>query len=102
MTSEHSRDSEDRLGRILLDLMEASEAARPVDRSAVLAAHPEFASELVEYFDNREEIERVTAPLRQAVTGSDTLVPGTRATTPGPPTTFGDYELLGELGRGGM
>src|SRR5262245_23793657 len=100
-------DREARLGEVLAALLEAGERGEPLDRSGWLARHPEFAAELSAFFASAERLRGVAAPLRQAL-GSDT--PSPRITVPsvdgmpaeGGRQDFGDYELLGEIGRGGM
>src|SRR5262245_54077275 len=87
-------DREEKLAEILLEYVEAVQAGRAPDRDALLLRHPEFASDISEFFAGRDQVERLAAPLRQAVglqlgpvEGSDRL---------------GDFRLLRELGRGGM
>src|SRR5262249_38047886 len=88
------------------------ETGRPIDRNQWLAAHPEYAEELAEFFDEEEHLWELAAPLRAPVETARTYPsapPGTlfssdsrgleddRTSEP-----FGDYELLEEMGRGGM
>jgi WD40 repeat protein/tRNA A-37 threonylcarbamoyl transferase component Bud32 len=101
-------EREQRLGEIAFACLKALEGGQPVDRQEISARYPEFAAELAEFFDGREELERLVAPLRAGVTAPTT--PKADATveelTPSPGATerrsFADYELLAEIGRGGM
>ena len=106
---------EERLQAILLAYVEAAEAGRPPDRQRLLVAHPEFAAELADFFAGQDQVDGLAAPLR-AVAQAAQLAPLAAADTPppGPDGTavlpaaggagcfVGAYELLGELGRGGM
>jgi eukaryotic-like serine/threonine-protein kinase len=100
-------DRESLLGEILAALIEAEEAGQPLDRAEWLARHPGFAAELTEFFESEDRLDSVAAPLRAAV-GLDTPGPAvTRSDGDGAAVVrvgqgFGDYELLAELGRGGM
>jgi serine/threonine-protein kinase len=100
-------EREDRLGEILAALLEAQESATPLERTLWLARYPEFAAELNEFFASADRLHSVAAPLRAAV-GADT--PLHRTTVPdGDDSTpervgqsIGDYQVLEEIGRGGM
>jgi WD40 repeat protein len=108
-------EREQRLRAVLLDYVEAVERGQDPDRAALLARYPEFAAELREFFAGRDQFDRLASPLRsasQAVRGAPGS-PGDRSTDPEgsaaggpasgtPARSFGDYEVLGELGRGGM
>src|SRR6202012_469752 len=69
-----------------------------------LARHPEWADELSAFFDNLDHIGLIAAPLR-AYPGPE-VIPFPSADASGMPGDrigyFGDYELIRELGRGGM
>jgi serine/threonine-protein kinase len=99
----HPLDKEDRLGAALARCLEAVDRGE-ADLPSLLLEYPEFATELVEFFDDQVRVERLAAPLR----GTGSIQPGeTRAdaAAPGaavPPRSIGDYEILDELGRGGM
>jgi outer membrane protein assembly factor BamB/tRNA A-37 threonylcarbamoyl transferase component Bud32 len=102
---------ERRLQEVLVAYIEAAEAGQSVDRDALVARYPEFAGELSEFFAGRAGIERLAEPLRarapappnSADTGSQapTLAPAGPSAATGP-GSFGDYELLEEIARGGM
>src|SRR5262249_3822850 len=70
---------------------------------------PEFVAELTEFFDDQARVDRLAAPLREArwnrtpVPRAETIAHaegGHRAAAP--LGSFEDYEILDELGRGGM
>src|SRR5262249_6345784 len=70
-----------------------------------LARHPELADELAAFFANRDALERQAAPWRpRPAEGESTLAEGeSGVAAPGTKARyFGDYELLGEIARGGM
>jgi serine/threonine-protein kinase len=103
---------EERWGEALAACLEAVENSGETDRAALLAGHPEFADELAAFFARRDRVERLVAPLRTVVANDSTARSSTgtafppaapEAPLPGAEARpFGDYELLEELGRGGM
>jgi tetratricopeptide (TPR) repeat protein/tRNA A-37 threonylcarbamoyl transferase component Bud32 len=104
---------DERWGDALADCLEALESGRVIDRTRLLARYPEFVAELRQFFERRDRVERVVAPLRMAVQERPTPVPPDdspdtdsggpqRTVTDAAGRSFGDYEILGELGRGGM
>jgi serine/threonine-protein kinase len=80
------------LDAVLATLLELYESGQTPDRLEWLAEYPQFASELQELFDSRDRVEPWAAPLRAVVKPSPEL----------PPPAVDDYEILGEIGRGGM
>jgi serine/threonine-protein kinase len=95
---------EERLGQLFSEWLEAVEQGRAPDRKEWLARHPEFAAELAEFLAAEEHLQALAAPLREATRAA--LVPWGSPTAGGSapdlPAAFGDYELLEEIGRGGM
>src|SRR5580704_933552 len=93
-----------RLEQVLADYLHAVENGQPLDRSALIAAHPDLADDLQAFFRNRDSIDRLAEPLKQAaeaptiagISGSGTVQTATTV------RYFGDYELLAEIARGGM
>src|SRR5260370_23345069 len=92
-------EGELRLGEIAFACLKAREAGQPLDRQDVLARHPEFAAELAEFLARLEDVDRVAAPLREAVRPTATLPrardaplgPGQPSLPPRETPSFGDY-----------
>src|SRR4051812_5707972 len=100
--AEEGTGREDRLAEILLEYIEGRGTGRRAGRDELIARHPEFAADLREFFAGRDQVERVAAPLRDALdlvaSGAGPLaVP--HADQPG---TLGDFRIVREVGRGGM
>jgi serine/threonine protein kinase len=116
MTQNHPEQSrEDLLNEVLLAYVEAREAGTEPNRAELLAAHPELHDDLVAFFASHDEVERLTAPLRDCRLPiadcrmddqgtADNLL----ATIHNPQSTIpelgqlGDFRLIREVGRGGM
>ncbi len=107
-------DHEYQLQQILLNYLESAERGVPLDSAEVLARHPEFAPELKEFLETHLRLQDLTAPVRRLsqtlvqtihsrwtpqLAGDTTIVK--KAPAP-PPRTVGDYEIVGEIARGGM
>ena len=96
-----TRHVDRRLFKVLGDYYDAAEAGPPLDRDALVARHPDLAAGLRAFFADLDRIDRQAAPLRLAQ-DPDATAPSAAA-GPGPVGDyFGDYELLEEMGRGGM
>jgi serine/threonine-protein kinase len=105
---------EERLHEVLLAYTEAEERGETPDQAKWLAHHPEFATELRQYFANRERMRVLAGPLRAVQPDSLPTMPphGEPASTDLDfvvtdavqqfPRRFAEYDLLGNLGRGGM
>jgi eukaryotic-like serine/threonine-protein kinase len=99
---------DDLLDEIVVDYLEAVEAGRTPDRAALLARYPALADKLAAFFRNQDRFDALVSPLRAERSGSfsrgrdDETPPWPSTSEPLVGTTFGPYELLGELGRGGM
>jgi tetratricopeptide (TPR) repeat protein/tRNA A-37 threonylcarbamoyl transferase component Bud32 len=111
MASKHLEveDREEQLGEVLAACLEAVENGVALDRPTLLARHPEFAEELGRFFARHDRLNRLAAPLRQAVRAeAETDDPERTDTDRGSPVrgpelcSFGDYELLAEIAQGGM
>jgi serine/threonine protein kinase len=121
-TFQSEADREKRLNDILLAYVEAVEAGHSPDRKMLLALYPDLAPELTEFFEGRDQVEDMSAPLRDlsrsgmvraALQINKESVPPTGpgnglSLTAGPsiPSSglgqLGDYQLIREIGRGGM
>src|SRR5262249_37310701 len=90
---------EDRFEQVLADLLQAEERGERPDLSQVLRTFPERETPLRAFFRNRDGFARLApqlgpTPARPAaVRPQPELSPGSR---------FGGYEIIKELGRGGM
>jgi WD40 repeat protein/predicted Ser/Thr protein kinase len=97
-------DQQTRLERVLADYLHSVENGQPLDRAALVAAHPDLADDLQSFFRNHDSIGRLAVPLKAAVDAPTLLgmqepVPFQSGMTV---RYFGDYELLDEIARGGM
>ncbi len=105
MTKHDENSSLDpRLERLLADCLEAEERGEPLDESALLRSHPEFANELASFFDNRRAIGRLAERLcaQELSTAGIDALHDKSANDSLVGRTFGDYELTREVARGGM
>jgi len=90
---------------LLDDYLQRLHSGEPPDRAMLLQDHPELASSL-DCLDVLEDIaparlpEPAAAPASEAALSSETI--GYQPPTGEMPRDFGAYELLGEIGRGGM
>lgn len=95
MPSEKSTDSErqDRLAEIVLGYLKAMDAGDTPDQQGLLARHPDLADELKAFFTDQARCDILAAPLR---------LPAPAPPEDAVPSSFGDYEVLTEIARGGM
>ena len=89
-----------------LRAVDAGEAPCPLE---VIANHPDVASELADFFISREQFAQLAEPLQATLNGSvpepESDFHSTRKLNVHGDAglrTFGDYELLEEIARGGM
>jgi tRNA A-37 threonylcarbamoyl transferase component Bud32 len=89
----------DALNGVLADFLDAIGRGDPVDLPAWQARHPSFAAELADLVAARREVGAALPVEPPTKAGpADTSTPGAAA----PLGMLGDYELLEELGQGGM
>jgi WD40 repeat protein/tRNA A-37 threonylcarbamoyl transferase component Bud32 len=117
--SSGSGDRDRQVNEIITAYLEAVDAGQTPDRQEWLRRYPEFAAELEAFWADYERVDRMAEPLRPAVPPDGVGPPGPERPAsgdaptldsaqrphPGPGTRvryFGDYELLEEIGRGGM
>lgn len=85
-------DLSQKFQEVLANYLEAKERGERVDPQALLRAHPELAAELKEFFANEKQFASAAGLTATAPTPSRTPI-GQRV---------GEYEILGEIARGGM
>jgi WD40 repeat protein/serine/threonine protein kinase len=106
----NSAAQEQRVNEVLAAYLKAVQAGEQPDREQWLARHPELAGELASFFADQDQFDRLAAPLRAVLPppcpAAATPRPADTVTIGSPPQgevrRFGDYELLEEIGRGGM
>jgi len=108
----HTTEREERLQEILLVYLEATEAGQKPDRHELIERHADLAAELNEFFVEQDRLDRLAKPLRAVAEGArDGMTPtpagqqtagDADAPSKAAARSFGDYELLEEIGRGGM
>ncbi len=122
------REREQQLIAILAAYFEAAEAGEAPNRAELLASYPEWAEDIARFLDDQDRLLRLTEPLRPVTAASyesandpagapreltEDIVPdqGRATESPNGSTDYpagtkvryvGDYELLGEIARGGM
>src|SRR2546423_13043938 len=89
-----------RLDDIIPDYLAAAEAGGAPRREELLAAHADLAVELAEFLDDQARLDAVVAPLVGHTAAHGGRQSTALALLPG--KQIGRYELLEELGRGGM
>jgi tRNA A-37 threonylcarbamoyl transferase component Bud32 len=104
-------ERESLLDQVLGSYLEALDTGKAPHRDELLARHPELAGELAVFFADQDRISSLTAGLRQTLQPADAeaTVDAADAATRDHTVaaglalgTFGDYDLLEEIGRGGM
>ncbi len=89
-----SSEREERLDEVVAEYLDAVRAGRRPSREELLARHPELRLELEEFLDGIERLGQVSNLPAPAAASSGAAAPRER--------TLGDYEILEEVGRGGM
>src|SRR5438045_204186 len=103
-------ERDQRLGEIVFACLQTIENGQDLHCQELLKRHPEFATELAEFFADRDHVQRLASPVpgpAAAGPAGETRILGPSADLgeredPLPPGTrigyFGDYELLEEVG----
>jgi serine/threonine-protein kinase len=103
---EATGDREQVLAQLLGRLTEQLRSGQPTDVEALAREHPDLAAELRELWGAAQVAEEFAGPKpdsqRTASRPTQPLAPTPPPSPGGLPRVFGDYELLEELGRGGM
>jgi serine/threonine-protein kinase len=97
-------DRDDRLAALIGELAEQLRAGGTPDVDAAASRHPDLAAELRELWAVAQFAQLARAvPLASTIAHADDATPPADAFPPTAlPREFGDFELLAELGRGGM
>jgi WD40 repeat protein len=99
---------ERRLELVLAEYLQAREAGRTPDKAELLRRHPDLAGDLTAFFANQAELCRLGEALgRPTPPTSDVATVGLTDTTLNEEGllrlgSFGDYEIVEEIARGGM
>jgi eukaryotic-like serine/threonine-protein kinase len=95
-------EREDRLDEAVAAFLEAKESGETFDHDAWLQAYPDLCDELKRFLADHDSFDHCMAPLRAVA--ADTPRPARPLSDSGliAGRKIGDYELLHELGRGGM
>jgi serine/threonine protein kinase len=102
---------EQELDELLGSYLEALDAGKAPSREELLASHPDLATDLSLFFSDNDKVHSWTAPVLDTLRPADaetTIEAGagdrhSETTVPGVKLgIFGDYQLLKEIGRGGM
>jgi tetratricopeptide (TPR) repeat protein/tRNA A-37 threonylcarbamoyl transferase component Bud32 len=105
MNEELARDGEphDSLAEVLTEYLLAAEVGQEPPRQVFLARYPDLAQDLEAFFLDGDGFKRLAAPLRFLGVGpnSDSSVCWSEKSL-ALPCSFGDYDLLEEIARGGM
>ncbi len=96
---------EERLDRVIAEFLDETATYPEADRRQWLTRYPEFFDELSDFFADRDEFEKLAAPLRdlartaEADPDPDWLAP---SEVPDHLGRLGPYEVVDRVGRGGM
>ena len=99
---------DDRLNEAIAAYLQAVDAGEEPDRQEFLRRHPDLASNLAEFFVDRDAFDRLAAPAAGAPAVDHAETPTLAPTSQPMPLPgmrvryFGDYELLEEIAHGGM
>lgn len=94
-------DHDERLERVLAQYLRADEEGAPLDQRQLMIEHPDLADDLASFFRNRGAMQQIVEQVQAhqlPTTGGD-LADSTRGQGLG---SFGEYELIAEISRGGM
>src|SRR6516225_3645774 len=99
VASGSASERELRFQEVAAEYLEAREAGRTDELSALLARHPDLADEVAAFVAEQDEVAHLAAPLRTAVAPAGEVLP---LAPPGETGRLGDFRIVREVGRGGM
>ena len=99
IASGSASERELRFQAVAAEYLEAREAGRADELSALLARHADLADEIAAFVAEQDEVACLAAPLRQAVAPAGEVLP---LAPPGEHGRLGDFRIVREVGRGGM
>jgi WD40 repeat protein/predicted Ser/Thr protein kinase len=96
--NQRSTATDEHFQKVLAAILLAEESGKKPDLSHICRAHPQLAERLRQYFRDRDGFDRVAVHIAPRPRGASApavpeLAPGDR---------FGGYDIIKELGRGGM
>ncbi len=92
LTTEQQR----RLSQLMDDYFAALERGQPISREELVACHPDLAEQLSEYLDSLDFLQQAAAGFRAHPESLDSTADSHER------REIGDFEIVRELGRGGM
>jgi serine/threonine protein kinase len=100
-------DRERRLDEIITAYLKAAEAGQAPDREKLLECYPELAAELRLFFADQDALEPIATPLRMVALAARAADAPASASGAAPgegavPGRLGDFQIMREIGRGGM
>src|SRR3954447_2653893 len=96
-----STDRERRVDEAIAEYLAGCDAGRPPNRTAFLSKYPDLADSLGEFLDDHARM-RGAAGREPEAGGQTVALPAAPTGSLGTVRYIGDYELLGEIARGGM
>jgi tRNA A-37 threonylcarbamoyl transferase component Bud32 len=100
--TESTPTREQRLEYAVAEYLEAAEAGRAPERAAFLAKHADLADDLAAFLEDRSRFTRAADGLAAPAAEGETLPAASAPTAAASVRSFGDYEILEEIARGGM
>jgi WD40 repeat protein/tRNA A-37 threonylcarbamoyl transferase component Bud32 len=96
--NQRSTATDEHFQKVLAAILLAEESGKKPDLSHICRAHPDLAARLRQYFRDRDGFDRVAHRLAPPPRAADTPTPPEL----GPGASFAGYDIVKELGRGGM